>query len=211
MSDALGQFLNELIVCRGKTGVRISIICDNAKRVQDADFVSTERRRRAPRRSVSTPLNHMSSRWESSFGLTGEKSLQQSTGTRPSRWESDSLASSRPIELKRPKRDYFSDSSRRHPDQDTKRQLKSLNGAKNMKREMTTSSLPKSLRSLPYWSAGTMGCQKIVFLMISYCGNRSKIMVLPTPTSAYFLRWLANVIKTNKLTIKMLSNPNIFT
>lgn len=151
MSDALGQFLNDLIVCRGKPGVHISIISDNAKRVQDADYVSNARRRRAPRRSVSTPLNHMSSRWESSFGLTGEKTLQQSTNGRSSRWESDGLASSRTIELKRPKRDYFADSSRRYPDQDTRRQLKALNsGTKNMKREMTTSSLPKSLRSLPY-------------------------------------------------------------
>ena len=149
MSDALGQFLNDLIVCRGKPGVHISIISDNARRVQDADFVSNARRRRAPRRSVSTPLNHMSSRWESSFGLTGEKSLQQTTTGRSSRWESDSLASSGTIELKRPKRD-FSDSSRRNPE-DSRQKLKALNSStKTMKREMTTSSLPKSLRSLPY-------------------------------------------------------------
>ncbi len=142
--------MNDLIVCAGRPGVRISIISDNAKRVQDADFVKGARQRRAPRRSASTPLDHMSSRWEPSFGPTDEKSLHQSDEGRKSRWESHSIASARTIELMRPRRESFRDVASRFSDHDTSMQLKSHNTLKNHSTEMATSKLPKSLRSLPY-------------------------------------------------------------
>lgn len=152
MSDPLGLFLHELIVCVGKSGVSISIISDNAKRVQDADFVRNARRRRAPGRSASTPLNHMSSRWEPTFGLADDKSFHRSPGGRKSRWESDCMMSAPTIEMMRPKRPLYKE-GRSLPlvcDDNAKTQLKSPTILKNIKMEVKSSNLPDSLRSLPY-------------------------------------------------------------
>jgi hypothetical protein len=150
MSDALGSFLNQLIVCSGKPGSSVSIISDNARPMQDPDMQSGARRRRAPGRSASTPLNHMASRWEaaSSFNAFHDAgNTQQRNFDRKSRWESETPSTSA-IKLTRPTRE--STDGLLSPFHDTGKLTKKHSSTKNLKKEMSTANLPKSLRSLPY-------------------------------------------------------------
>jgi hypothetical protein len=168
MSDALSTFLNELMVTSGRKKKHFSIICDNAK-ITDMP-VNGRKKRRAPRRSVSTPLNHMASRWEpsSSFDFN---SVNPSVGTSPfrsnhgrkCRWESmsekqtsaDSLLG--PLARSRKKipdtRTMDEDANRlrdfgkmRAPKGGTFKMSKKVQDISTM----SGASLPKSLRSLPY-------------------------------------------------------------
>jgi hypothetical protein len=169
MCDALSSFLNELMVTSGGKKKHISVICDNAK-ITDMP-VNGRKKRRAPRRSVSTPLDHMASRWETSSSFDFD-SVNQSAGTSPirsnnnerkCRWESMSekqtSADSLLGPLARPRR-RTTDASKKPEDanqlRDFGKMRKSKGGSFKMSRKvqdvstMNTASLPKSLRSLPY-------------------------------------------------------------
>jgi hypothetical protein len=164
MSDALCTFLNELMVTSGRNKKHFSIICDNAK-ITDMP-VNGQKKRRAPHRTVSTPLDHMASRWEPSSSFD---SVNPSTGTSPlrsnngrkCRWESMSEKQTSadspllgPLAQPRRKATPTSDDANRLRDFGMMRSPKG--GTFKMSRKgqdtytMSRASLPKSLRSLPY-------------------------------------------------------------
>ena len=157
MSDALGIFLHDLVACSGKPGARISIISDNARRMQDSDFDASARRRRGVLRSASTPLDHMASRWDTASNFDSNISGASPIRNHPtlkeqtSRWESES-SSGRAPKLTRPKRDDDNDLTLLSPVHDTGklRNKHAVVPMKHLSKERTTSNLPKSLRSLPY-------------------------------------------------------------
>jgi hypothetical protein len=167
MSDALSTFLNELMVTSGRQKKNFSIICDNAK-ITDMP-VNGRKKRRAPHRSVSTPLDHsMASRWEPSSSFDFD-SVNPSAGTSPlrsnnrrkCRWESMSEKQTSadspllgPLAQPRRKTTPTSDDANRLRDFGKMRSPKG--GTLKMSRKvqdfytMSSASLPKSLRSLPY-------------------------------------------------------------
>ena len=162
MNDALGTYLNNLVTCSGNPRGRVSvlIISDNARKMQDCDFDGdAPGRTRGMRRSSSTPLNHMASRWESASSFDSKicgTSPVRSKPTLPrekaSRWESETTSGLAP-KLTRPRREMDADLSFLSPVHDTGklRNKHSMGTFKNMtKTDHSTASLPKSLRSLPY-------------------------------------------------------------
>jgi hypothetical protein len=157
MSDALGMFLHDLVSCTGKPGARISIISDNARRMQNSDFDCSSQRRRGVSRSASTPLNHMASRWESSSSFdsnisgTSPGRHRQAVNEQKSRWASESSSGFAP-KLTRPKREHEKDLALLSPVHDTGklRNKQSTSALKNLTKDRTIANLPKSLRSLPY-------------------------------------------------------------
>jgi len=152
MSDALGSFLTDLLAESGRR--HISIISDNAKR---SHRHMNGRRRRAPRRSASSPLQHMSNRWESPSKFdfdsisAGTSPVRNRAENKNCRWESMKTENS--VGLTRPRRQTSGIGNRLGtgatplPDISRLRNQRSYIGRSN---ELTTSSLPKSLRSLPY-------------------------------------------------------------
>jgi hypothetical protein len=170
MSDALCTFLNELMVMSGGKKKHISIICDNAK-ITDMP-VTGRKKRRAPGRSVSTPLDNMASRWEPSSSFVFD-SVNPSAGTSPfrsnnrrkCRWESMSekqtSADSLLGPLARPRRKT---SDTRTMPEDANPLVRDCGKMRSLKggtfktsrkvqddiSTMSSASLPKSLRTLPY-------------------------------------------------------------
>jgi hypothetical protein len=150
MTDALSCFMTDLMSPSPNRGsTTITIISDNAKQ---CPLPSKDRRRGAPRRSISSPMHHMS-RWEalSALGPRDRKSSSvetspiRITNNRLSRWESSAPSkSSSSTGLKRPTRQAYEEVDKY--------------GAKNpdfMRRNtdmarMSATSLPISLRKLPY-------------------------------------------------------------
>jgi hypothetical protein len=127
MSDALGLFLNDLMVTSGRQAIQISIISDNATKMHLPQVDGGTRR--APGRSISTPL-HLMSRWESQSKFDCNSMDNPSAGLSPiqsiekkCRWENmpdvrDRLRSMGP--LARPQRQISEDTS-----QDDKRRTSS--------------------------------------------------------------------------------------
>lgn len=155
MSEALRTFFQELRVQSGRPARHISIISDNAKRMQNPEL-TTRRRRAAPGRSVSTPLNHMSARWEaaSSPDLNSKKG-SPSILDRKSRWESGSSSKGPELAPKLTQRRSRVSSTTEEanglsPCHDIGKLRQRSPGGKALKKDLSTTSLPKSLRSLPY-------------------------------------------------------------
>jgi hypothetical protein len=127
MSEALGLFLNDLMVMSGRQTSQISILSDNATKMHLTQVDG--RTRRSPGRSISTPL-HLMSRLESQSKLDCNSMDNQSAGMSPirsnekkCRWESmsdvrDRLRSMGP--LTRPQRQISQETS-----QDDKRRTSS--------------------------------------------------------------------------------------
>ena len=157
MSDALGIFFNQLLQSSGKEARNVSIISDNAKRTDVPP--RNGRRRPAPRRSVSTPLHHMS-RWESpskfDFDSMNPSSSQLRTNDSSFRWDSMPEKRNRPksMGLTRPQRqssdDGFFSNSNSMSDKLVNQKTAAFFGRGMTVNDMTSTSLPKSLRSLPY-------------------------------------------------------------
>ena len=130
----------------------VSIISDNAKKMNLP--AGNGRRRRAPRRSISTPLHHMS-RWDSPSkvdvdAMNHQRSLlTRSRDDNDCRWESmcDKRGRVKSSSLTRPQRksSFTNDSSR-----DKLFSQKGPSFSILGKEGSGTASLPKSLRSLPY-------------------------------------------------------------
>ena len=151
--DPLSSFMNKLLM-RSDQVYTVTIISDNAKRMERS---SLSRRRAIPRRSMSTPLHHMS-RWEAPSKFVSNKGPETNSAVtspvriskeRISRWESMSTTNTCGASgLVRP--------TRQGSDQSRMSELKKY-GLKNTEfrrvndvSAMSTRQLPISLRSLPY-------------------------------------------------------------
>eukprot|EP00934_Nitzschia_sp_Nitz4_P002232 Nitzschia sp. Nitz4//scaffold75_size92586//73887//74426//NITZ4_004867-RA/size92586-processed-gene-0.27-mRNA-1//1//CDS//3329557741//2232//frame0 len=159
-SEALSSFFKDLMVQSGRQARHISIISDNAKRttLHYPEMSPTTRRRRTPGRSVSTPLNHMSSRWDTACSLntqpTNRESRRTGDGTgNKSRWDcGSSLTDNKRGAIVTPRRKSSTteDVDGLKPAHDIGKLRSRGSNGKSAKKEATTASMPKSLRSLPY-------------------------------------------------------------